>query len=81
MIFLKYLEKNLARYEFENNFIWTVKIIMFKLVAKMFKTFFSLVKRVHNYFDGSTKLFSDLYLIKFLDTLAKSFFPCTKLCN
>jgi len=41
MIFLKYLEKNLARYEFENNFVWIVKIIMFKLVAKMFKTFFS----------------------------------------
>jgi len=31
----------------------------------------------HNYFDGSTKLFSDLYLSKFLDTLTKSFFPYT----
>jgi len=38
----------------------------------------------HNYFDGfdgggyfdPTKLFSDLYLAKFLVTSAKSFFPC-----
>jgi len=28
----------------------------------------------HN-FDGPTKLFSDLYLAKFLDTLAKLFLP------
>jgi len=27
----------------------------------------------HNYFNGPTKLFSDLYVIKFLDTSAKSF--------
>jgi len=27
-----------------------------------------------NYFDGLTKLFSDHYLAKFLDTLTKSFF-------
>jgi len=32
---------------------------------------------LHNYFDGLTKLFSDLYLAKFLDISAKSFFPCT----
>jgi len=36
--------------------------------AKMFKAF-------HNYFDGPNKI-SDLYLAKFLDTLAKPFFPC-----
>jgi len=30
----------------------------------------------HNYFDDSTKLFSDLYLTKFLDTSIKSSFPC-----
>jgi len=29
---------------------------------------------LHNYFDGSTKLFSGLYPAKFLDTLAKPFF-------
>jgi len=27
------------------------------------------------YFDGPTKLFSDLYLSKFLNISAKSFFP------
>jgi len=31
---------------------------------------------LHNYFDGPTKLFSDLYLPKFLDTSATSFFSC-----
>jgi len=31
---------------------------------------------VHNYFDGPTKLFSELYLAKFLGTSAKPFFPC-----
>jgi len=30
---------------------------------------------LHNYFD-SPKIFSDLYLAKFLDTSAKSLFPC-----
>jgi len=30
---------------------------------------------LHNKFDSSTKLFSDLYLVKFLDTSANSFFP------
>jgi len=34
---------------------------------------------LHNYFDGPTKLFSDLNLAKFSDILTKSFFPCTKL--
>jgi len=29
---------------------------------------------LHNYFDGPAKLFSNQYLTKFLDTLAKSFF-------
>jgi len=30
---------------------------------------------LHNYFDSPTELFSDLYLVKFLDTLANPFFP------
>jgi len=29
---------------------------------------------LHNYFDDLTKLFSDLYLTKFLDSPTKSFF-------
>jgi len=32
---------------------------------------------VHNYFNLQTKLFSHLYLAKFLNTSAKSF-PCTE---
>jgi len=32
---------------------------------------------LYNYFDNSIKLFSDLYLVEFLDNLAKSFFPCS----
>jgi len=31
----------------------------------------------YNYFDDPTKLFLELYLSKFLDILAKSFFPYT----
>jgi len=30
---------------------------------------------LHNYFNDPTKLFSDLYLAKFLDVSVKSFFP------
>jgi len=29
---------------------------------------------IHNYFDDPTKLFSNLYLTKFLDTLTKPIF-------
>jgi len=32
---------------------------------------------LYNYFDNSTKLFTDLYPTKFLDTSAKSFFSRT----
>jgi len=30
---------------------------------------------LHNYFNSSIKLFSDLYLAKFLNILTKPFFP------
>jgi len=33
--------------------------------------------KFHIYFDDSTKLFSDLYLAKFLDISAKSLFLCS----
>jgi len=48
---------------------------MLKLVrmSKLFATLF-IMSFLYNYFDSSTKLFSDLYLIKFLNTLAKPFF-------
>jgi len=43
----------------------------------MLKLFAALSTLIHfNYFDNPTKLFSDLYLAKFLDTSAKLFFPC-----
>jgi len=42
---------------------WLVKIRMLKLFALL-----------HNYFDN-LKLFLDLYLVIFLDILAKLFFP------
>jgi len=32
---------------------------------------------LYNYFDSLTKLFSDLYLAKFLDTSANPFFLCS----
>jgi len=52
---------------------------MLKLVARMLKLFAalsSMLQRTQNYFNGPTKLFSDLYLAKFLDASAKPFFPC-----
>lgn len=50
---------------------------MLKLVARMSKLFTALLVVLgvlHNYFDSPTKLFLDLYLAKFLDTLANPFF-------
>ena len=52
-----------------------------KLIAKTSKFlqhFSSCLKFLHLqlYFDGSTKLLSDLYLVKFLNIWAKSFFSC-----
>ena len=37
--------------------------------------FYKITLMQHNYFDP-TKLFSNLYLTKYLDTSSKSFFPC-----
>jgi len=45
-------------------------------IAKNFDILVINVSVLHNYFDGSTKLFSDLYLVKFLNTSTKSFFLC-----
>jgi len=50
---------------------------MFKLIARVLKLFqlcHQCLSILHYYFDGPTKLFSDLYLAKFLNTSAKSFF-------
>jgi len=56
---------------------------MLKLIATTSKLFiayssFIILKFLRNYFDGLTKLFSDL--TKFLANLAKSFFSC-KYCR
>jgi len=50
---------------------------MLKLVARMsnfFAVFALHLSSLRNYFNGPTKLFSDLYVVKFLDTSAKLFF-------
>jgi len=44
-------------------------------MSKFFAALLIILEFSHNY-DGPTKLFLDLYLPKFLDTSAKSFFPC-----
>jgi len=53
---------------------------MLKLIArtsKLFAVLFSMLEILilRNYFNNPTKLFLDVYLAKFLDTSAKSFFP------
>jgi len=40
-------------------------------MLKAFAALSSTLERLQNYFDEPTKLFLDLYLIKFLDTSAK----------
>jgi len=45
--------------------------------AKSFNILATSLNVLHNYFNGPNKLFSDLYLAKFLNTSAKPFFPCT----
>jgi len=47
-------------------------------VAKGFDILAINLSVLHNYFSDLTKLFLDLHLSKFLDTLAKLFFPCMK---
>jgi len=46
-------------------------------IVKNFDILATSLSILHNYFDGLIKLFLDLYLAKFLDALAKLFFPCT----
>jgi len=50
------------------------------MLKQMSKQYFDIpatsLSVLHNYFDDLIKLFSDLYLVKFLDSSAKPFFPC-----
>jgi len=69
--------KNLDRYEFENkhqnNYVRNSNN-----ATKSFGILVTNLSVLHNYFDTSTKLFSDLqYLTKCLNTSVKLFFPCT----
>jgi len=45
-------------------------------MPQFFATLLIMLNVLHNYFDSSIKLFSDLCLVKFLDILATPFFPC-----
>jgi len=53
-------------------------IKLLRNAAKSFDILATSLSVLHNYFDDLTKLFLDLYLASFLDTLAKSFFLWTK---
>jgi len=64
------VSKNLVRYRDR-----TFKLIELTSRIKTFCSISSTFKR-SNYFDGPTKLFSNLYLAKFLRILTKSFFTC-----
>jgi len=46
------------------------------LERKNFLQHCSSLSFLHNYFDGSTQLFSDLYLLKFLSIYSKIVFLC-----
>jgi len=45
-------------------------------VAKSFDILITNLSVLYSYFDDPTKFFSNVYLAKFLDTLAKLTFPC-----
>jgi len=49
-------------------------------VARSFDILATSLSVLHNYFDKTTKLFSDVDLPKFLDFTATSFFPCSNYC-
>jgi len=57
----------------QNNYVENSS--MMSNAAKNFDILAISLNILHNYFDSSLKLFSSYFLVKFLDTLAKSFFP------
>jgi len=81
--------KNLVSYRFLNNiarcYLDSIKIIMqnanwLLLECQNFlQHYLSCLRFLCNYFEGPTKLFSDWYLAKFLDTSPNSFFPLYQL--
>jgi len=62
-------------------YIFVIKYLIvydYALSEKMILLKSELGRVLHNYFDSSTKLFSDLYLAKILDISAKLFFHVAK---
>jgi len=66
--------------KFEHNFIGSSKL--YKIASNYighpnwlleYQNFLLIMLRIRNYFDGPTKLFSDLHLVKFLDQHNRSF--------
>jgi len=57
-------------------FVWVIKIMWVARMLKLFTVLSSMFKFLNYFdkFDVSTKLFSDMYLVKFLNTFVKSFF-------
>ena len=49
---------------------------MISIIAKSFNIITISLSVLHNYLDGPTKLFSNLYLTKFLDISEKLSFLC-----
>jgi len=69
------MSKNLARYRSENNFVGFKTMGDVPLVTGMLKLFAALSSTLlHNILMVQQNYF--LYLAKFLNTSAKSFFPC-----
>jgi len=58
----------------QNNFVGILKIL--NNAAESFDILAISLSVLRNYFDGLTKLFSDLYPAKIWDLSAKLFFPC-----
>jgi len=66
------IPENLARHRSENNFIRPNNYIVQSMPQKVLLDILIISLSVlRNYFDDPTKLFSDLYLTKFLNTLTK----------
>ena len=82
MILLKYLKSQiitdlkLILLHHQNNLNVGNSSIMSNAAKSFSYSVATCLSVLHNYFDGPTKLFSDMYLAKFSDTSAKSCFPC-----
>jgi len=78
------ISKNLIRYRSENNFVRPQNncVRNLNMMSNAAKNF-DILSVWASYMIILTKLFSDLYLAKFLDTSTKSFFPCNnkKICR